>query len=156
VYLHNASDTIRLYTLEGKSAGSVELPAIGSLTGVSGRPDDTEMFIGFTSFVHPPAIYRYDFATAQLSPFGDRPVHVHPEDYETTKVWYQSKDGTRVSMFLVHRKDLRTDGNRPVLLTGYGGFNISLIPAFDPANFVLLDKGGIYAVANLRGGGEYG
>jgi prolyl oligopeptidase len=156
VYLHNASDTIRLYTLEGKSAGSVELPAIGSLTGVSGRPDDTEMFIGFTSFVHPPASYRYDFATAQLSPFGDRPVHVHPEDYETTQVWYQSKDGTRVSMFLVHRKDLRTDGNRPVLLTGYGGFNISLTPAFDPANFVLLDKGGIYAVANLRGGGEYG
>jgi prolyl oligopeptidase len=155
-YLHNASDTVRLFTLSGAAAGDVALPAIGSLTGINGRPEDPEMFLGFTSFVHPPANYRYDFATGQLSPFGQNRMHVTPEQYETTQVWYPSKDGTRISMFLVHRRDMPRDGNRPVLLTGYGGFNISLTPAFDPANFVLLDKGGIYAVANLRGGGEYG
>ena len=155
-YLHNASDRVRLFTLAGSPAGTVALPAIGSLTGISGRPDDTEMFVGFTSFVHPPANYRFDFASGQLSPFGEHRLHVNPDQYETTQVWYPSKDGTKISMFLVRRRDLPKDGNRPVLLTGYGGFNISLTPAFDPANFVLLDQGGIYAVANLRGGGEYG
>jgi prolyl oligopeptidase len=156
VYLHNASDAVRLFTLVGAHAADVALPAIGSLTGITGRPDDSEMFVGFTSFVHPPANYRFDFATGQLSPFGQSRAHVNPELYETTQVWYPSQDGTRISMFLVHRKGVPRDGNRPVLLTGYGGFNISLTPAFDPANFVLLDKDGIYAVANLRGGGEYG
>jgi prolyl oligopeptidase len=156
VYLHNASDTIKLITLTGADAGTIALPGIGSLTGLNGRPGDSEMFFGFTSFVHPPASYRYDFATNRLSPFAQSTTHVSPGDYETTQVWYPSKDGTTVSMFLVHRKGLARDGERPVLLTGYGGFNISLTPAFDPANFVFLDKGGIYAVANLRGGGEYG
>jgi len=156
VYLHNASDMVRVFALDGTPAGAVALPAIGSLTGLNGRPDDSEMFIGFTSFVHPPASYRYDFRTGQLSAFAQAPTQVDPDHYETTQVWYPSKDGTSISMFLVHRKDLQRDGNRPVLLTGYGGFNISLTPAFDPANFVLLDKGGVYAVANLRGGGEYG
>jgi prolyl oligopeptidase len=156
VYLHNASDTIKLMTLTGADAGTIALPGIGSLTGLNGRPGDSEMFFGFTSFVHPPASYRYDFATNRLAPFAQSTARVPPGDYETTQVWYPSKDGTTVSMFLVHRKGLARDGERPVLLTGYGGFNISLTPAFDPANFVFLDKGGIYAVANLRGGGEYG
>ena len=156
VYLHNASDTIRLFACDGEPAGEVALPAIGSLTGVTGRPGDSEMFLGFTSFVHPPANHRYDFTSRQLSPFGESRLHVDSADYETTQVWYPSKDGTQISMFLVHRKDLPRDGNRPVLLSGYGGFNINLTPAFDPANFVLLETGGVYAVANLRGGGEYG
>jgi prolyl oligopeptidase len=156
VYLHNASDTIRLMTPAGDAAGAIALPGIGSLTGLNGRPHDPELFFGFTSFVHPPASYRYDCTTGQLSPFAESQAGVTPADYETSQVWYPSKDGTLVSMFVVHRKDLTRDGNRPVLLTGYGGFNISLTPAFDPANFVFLDNGGIYAVANLRGGGEYG
>ena len=156
VYLHDASDTIKLMTLTGTDAGAIALPDIGSLTGLNGRPGDPEMFFGFTSFVQPPSSYRYDFVTGRRSPFAQGTAHVAPGDYETSQVWYPSRDGTRVSMFLVHRKDLARDGERPVLLTGYGGFNISLTPAFDPANFVLLDKGGIYAVANLRGGGEYG
>jgi prolyl oligopeptidase len=155
-YLHNASDALRMFTLSGAPAGNIDLPSIGSLTGVSGRPGDSEMFFGFTSFVHPPANYRFDFTTGQVSPFGDRSGHLKSDEYETTQVWYRSKDGTRVSMFLVSRKDLPQDGDRPVLLTGYGGFNISLTPAFDPSNFVLLEKGGILAVPNLRGGGEYG
>jgi len=155
-YLHDASDRVRLFALSGAPAGEVTLPGIGSVTGISGRPNDTEMLVGFTSFVQPSANYRYDFTTGQLAPFGERRLHVNPGQYETTQVWYPSKDGTKISMFLVARKDLPKDGNRPVLMTGYGGFNISLTPAFDPANFVLLDQGGIYAVVNLRGGGEYG
>ncbi len=159
-YLQNASDRIRLFDLAGRPTGTVDLPAIGSVSGISGRPDDNEMFVGFSSFVYPPTNYRYDFAAKALEPFGQPAPCIKPEwnpaDYETTQVWYPSKDGTNVSMFLVRRAGLPMDGERPVLLTGYGGFNISLTPAFDPANFVLIDKGGIYAVANLRGGGEYG
>ncbi len=159
-YLQNASDRLRLFDLTGAPQGEIELPGIGSITGVTGRPDDDEMFLGFTSFVQPSRNYRYDFATRQRSAFGSEhtgvDAGVDAGDYVTTQVWYPSKDGTPISMFLVHRKALPKDGQRPVLLTGYGGFNINLTPAFDPANFVLLEKGGIYAVANLRGGGEYG
>jgi prolyl oligopeptidase len=155
-YLQNASDRIRLFDLAGRPAGTVDLPAIGSVSGVSGRPEDDEMFVGFSSFVYPPSNYRYDFAAKALAPFGQSEPCINPADYETTQVWYPSKDGTNVSMFLVRRIGLPMDGERPVLLSGYGGFNISLTPAFDPANFALIDKGGIYAVANLRGGGEYG
>jgi prolyl oligopeptidase len=160
-YLHNASDEIRLFDLSGQAAGGIELPTLGSVTAITGRPQDDEMFIGFTSFAYPPASFRYGFEAAALTPSpvgleAGRHAHIRPADYRVTQVWYPSKDGTSVSMFLVHRDDMPRDGNRPVLLTGYGGFNISLTPAFDPGNFVLLDKGGIYAVANLRGGGEYG
>ena len=156
-YMHNASDALRMFTLSGEPAGELNLPEIGSLTGVTGRPQDAEMFFGFTSFVHPAVNYRYDFTNRQLAPFGDRsPTQFRADDYETSQVWYRSQDGTRISMFLISKHDLVRDGNRPVLLTGYGGFNISLTPAFDPSNFVFLEKGGIYAVPNLRGGGEYG
>jgi prolyl oligopeptidase len=155
-YLRNASDRIRLFNLSGAPAGEIPLPGIGSLTGITGRPADTELFTGFTSFTHAPANYRYEFASKRLEPFGDSASPVDASRYETSQVWYPSKDGTRVSMFLVHRKDLPRDGQRPVLLSGYGGFNINLTPAFDPSIFAWLDRGGIQAVANLRGGGEYG
>jgi prolyl oligopeptidase len=162
-YLHNASDLILLFGLSGDPKGTIDLPAIGAVTGMSGRPEDEEMFVGFTSFTYPPASFRFDFTTRRLEPspvrIGNATGSHGPivgADYRITQVWYSSTDGTRVSMFLVHRADMPHDGHRPVLLTGYGGFNISLTPAFDPANFVLLDAGGIYAVANLRGGGEYG
>jgi prolyl oligopeptidase len=156
-YMHKASDVLRLFTLSGEPAGQLDLPEIGSITGVSGRPEDDEMFFGFSSFVHQAVNYRYDFTTRQLQPFGDlTETQFKSDEYETTQVWYPSKDGTQISMFLVSKTGLPKDGNRPVLLTGYGGFNISLTPAFDPSNFVLLDKGGMFAVPNLRGGGEYG
>jgi prolyl oligopeptidase len=155
-YLHDASDKVALFDLSGAPAGRIELPALGSVTAIEGEPQDTEMFLGFTSFVQPSSNYRYDFGAARVEAYGERHLPIDPLDYETTQVWYPSKDGTRVSMFLVHRRGLSRDGNRPVLLTGYGGFNINLTPAFDPANFVLLDAGGVFAVPNLRGGGEYG
>ena len=172
-YLHNASDRVLLFRLDGTPCGEVPLPGIGSLTGLTGQVEDTEALFGYTSFTCPPMNFRYDLearalaplaaaaAIARLNPEAENPgpaegLPIDPDAYETEQVWYPSKDGTRVSMFLVRRRGLERDGNRPVLLSGYGGFNISLTPAFDPSNFVLLDAGGIYAVANLRGGGEYG
>jgi prolyl oligopeptidase len=155
-YLHNASSQIKLFELTGKPAGEIPLPAIGSVTGISGRTKDDELFFAFTSFTYPPASYRYDFTARKTSDFAKSPATIDPEAYETKQVWYASKDGTTVSMFLVHKKGLALDGNRPVYLTGYGGFNVSLTPGFDPSTFVWLDRGGVYALANLRGGGEYG
>jgi prolyl oligopeptidase len=155
-YLHNASDTLRVFTLKGEPNGEVPLPGIGSVVGLEGRPDDPVLFVSFTSFTQPPSSYRFDLDSRHLSSFSTSEGRIDPEAYETSQVWCTSRDGTRVSMFLVHRRDLPRDGARPVVLSGYGGFNISLTPAFDPSNFVLLDRGGVVAVANLRGGGEYG
>jgi prolyl oligopeptidase len=155
-YLHNASSQLKLHGLDGTAVGEISLPAIGSVTGLSGRTKDTELFYGFTSFTYPPASYRYDFTSKASDDFARSPATIDPAAYETTQIWYPSKDGTKISMFLVHRKGLALDGNRPVYLTGYGGFNISLTPAFDPSSFVWLDHGGVYALVNLRGGGEYG
>jgi len=156
VYMHNASDRLELFDLAGRSRGPIALPSVGSIAGLSGHPDDVELLLGFTGFTHPSQPWRIDTATQSMTPFDVAGATVDASQYETRQVWYPSADGTRISMFLVHRKDLEMDGDRPVLLTGYGGFNISLTPAFDPGIFPLLDRGGIYAVANLRGGGEYG
>jgi prolyl oligopeptidase len=162
-YLHNASDRLRLFDLTGKAAGDVPLPGIGSLTGLEGHPSDTELLIGFTSFTSPPLNFRYDLDAGTLTPLpppAPRPVQVSgvakASRYDTEQVWFESRDGTRIPMFLVHERELPRDGQRPVLLTGYGGFNISLTPAYDPSNMAILEAGGIYAVANVRGGGEYG
>lgn len=157
VYLQNASDRVNLFALDGTEAGEISLPTLGSLSGLTGRPGDRELFLRFSSFTHAPAVYHYDFGTRSLEPFGASGVRsVDANAYEVNQVWYPSKDGTRISMFLVSRKGLEPDGERPVYLTAYGGFNISLTPQFDPAYFVWLDRGGIVAVPNLRGGGEYG
>jgi prolyl oligopeptidase len=156
VYLHQASDRVRLFGLDGRADGEVALPGLGTVSGIDGQPGHDRVAIGFTSFTHPPSSYVYSLEGRRLSPFATTTSRVNVSDYETSQVWCTSKDGTRVSMFLVHRRDLARDGNRPVVLTGYGGFNISLTPAFDPSHFVLLDRGGVIAVANLRGGGEYG
>jgi prolyl oligopeptidase len=163
-YLKNASATVDLFTLDGTPAGEVEMPGLGSLTGLDGRPDAPELLVGYTSFTQAPSNYVCELPSASLRRVPD-PIAATDtsfasvpaaSNYETRQVWYPSRDGTRVSMFLIHRRGLPRDGNRPVLLTGYGGFNISLTPAFDPSNFVFLEAGGISAVANLRGGGEYG
>ena len=160
-YLRNASDRLQIFELSGVPVAEIGLPALGSLTGLEGDPDDSELLVGFTSFVLPPTNFHCDLAVPRLVRFNvalpaARDIAAGLDTYETTQIWYTSRDGTGVSMFLVHRKDLPQDGDRPVLITGYGGFNISLTPAFDPATFVLLERGGIYAVTNLRGGGEYG
>jgi prolyl oligopeptidase len=123
---------------------------------LEGRPDHSTLLLGFTSFTQPPASFSFDPVARKLLPFSRSESRIDPAAYETSQVWCTSKDGTRLSMFLVHRRGLPLDEARPIVLTGYGGFNISLTPAFDPSTFALLDRGGVVAVANLRGGGEYG
>lgn len=153
---HNAHELLKIYDLEGNFVRDIELPTMGSIGGPTGRQQDTEIFFSFTSFVYPTTIYRYDFTTDQVSVFRQSEINFDPSGYETTQVFYPSEDGTQVSMFLTHRKGLELDGSNPTLLYGYGGFNISILPRFSLTNLVFLEAGGVYAVANLRGGSEYG
>ncbi len=156
-YLRDAQSQIRLFGLDGVARGRVTLPTLGTVGAVVGRPEDTELFLSFTSFLTPTAPYRYDFASRRLHPWGKTGTPgIDPAKYDSKQIWYTSKDGTRVSMFLVHAHGMEPDGERPVLLYGYGGFDISLTPAFDPSRFAWLEREGVLAVANLRGGGEYG
>ncbi len=154
--LHDASDRLTVYGLGGKRESEIALPGIGTVGAITGEPDQTEMFLSFSSFTFPSTNYRYDFARKDLVLFQKPDVPVDTSLYETEQVWYPSKDGTQVSMFLVHRKGLARDGDRPAYLTAYGGFNVSITPYFLSSDFVLLEAGGVIAVANLRGGGEYG
>ena len=124
--------------------------------GFNGKPEDTETFYSFTSFTTPGTVYRYDMITGKSSLFRQPKVDFNPENYETKQVFYQSKDGTQVPMFITYKKGITLDGNNPTLLYAYGGFNISITPSFSVNNLVWMEMGGVYAVANLRGGGEYG
>jgi prolyl oligopeptidase len=155
-YLKDAQSDVRIYGRDGKLVRRVELPGIGSAAGFGGKRSDTETFYAFTSFTSPATIYRYDLKTGTSTVFRQPKVKFNPADYETKQVFYQSKDDTKVPMFITAKKGLKLDGNNPVYLYGYGGFDISLTPSFSPANLAWLEMGGVYAVANLRGGGEYG
>ncbi|MHC4708617.1 MAG: prolyl oligopeptidase family serine peptidase, partial [Planctomycetota bacterium] len=134
----------------------VTLPTLGRVRGLSGRQDDTEMFFSFTSFLFPTTNYRYDFLADDLTVLQEPEIDFDTSGYETKQVFYRSRDGTRIPMFITHKKGLELDGNNPTLLYGYGGFNISLKPSFSVSVLTWLEQGGIYAAANLRGGGEYG
>jgi len=158
VYLENASDRIHIFDLSGAPLGAIEMPGIGTVVSLDADADDEALVFVYTSFTEPPDAWIHREGVRRLNQ-EPRFAVARPPDappYTTQQVWYASKDGTRVSMFLVHREGLSFDGNRPVLLSGYGGFNISRTPAYDPGNLPLLDRGGIFALANLRGGGEYG
>ena len=155
-YLQDARSQIKIYDLDGTFIREVELPGIGSAGGFDGKRYDTETFYTFTSFTTPATIYRYDMTTGVSKLFRQPQVDFDPEDYQTQQVFYPSKDGTKIPMFITHKKGIKLDGNNPTYLYGYGGFNISLTPSFSISNLVWLEIGGIYAVANLRGGGEYG
>ena len=156
--LHNASSELRLYDLDGAQLREVQLPSIGTLTGVDGEWDGDRLAIGFTSFAEPPTAYVVEPATghAQLLARGELPPGYDASRYQVRQDWYMSRDGTRVSMFLIHRRDMPLDTPRPTLLTGYGGFSVSRTPMFVAALPMWLDAGGVYALPNLRGGGEYG
>jgi prolyl oligopeptidase len=147
---------VKLFSLDGKFLQELEIPGIGSVGGFGGKRKDTETFYSFTSFTTPGTIYRYDLKSGQSTIFRQPKVDCDPNDYETKQVFCASKDGTRVPIFITHKKGLKLDGKNPTLLYGYGGFNISITPSFAVANAVWLQMGGVYAVANLRGGGEYG
>jgi len=155
-YLKDAKTDVRIYDLQGKFLRNVDLPGIGSADGFGGKRKDKETFYVFTSFISPATVYRYDPEAGKSSLFRQPKVDFDPAKYETTQVFYHSKDGTRVPMFLTHKKGIKLDGQNPTLLYAYGGFDISLTPFFSVPNVVWLEMGGIYAVPNLRGGGEYG
>lgn len=155
-YLRDAHSEIRLFDTTGKLGRTVELDGIGSAGGFGGRSDDTETFYSFSSYATPPSVYRYDIATGEKQLLFRAKVAMNPADYEVKQVFYTSKDGTKVPMFLSYKKGLKLDGNNPTLLYGYGGFDISMTPGFSISRLTLMNMGGVYAVANLRGGGEYG
>ena len=155
-YKHNAYHQLKIYALDGTYLRDIDLPTIGSIVGMSGREYSTEMFISFESYLYPPTIFRYDFDTNELSTWQETKVDFEPSAYETKQVFYESKDGTKVSMFLTHKKGLELDGNNHTLLYGYGGYSISLMPSFAPERLQWIEGGGIYVVVNLRGGSEYG
>jgi len=155
-YLHDAHTTVKVFTLKGEPVREVSLPGLGTASGFGGKRADTESFYSFTSFTAPGTIYRYDATTGESQVFRSPEVDFDPAAYETQQVFYTSKDGTRVPMFLVYKKGIKLDGSNPTLLYGYGGFNISLTPSFSVSRAAWLEMGGVYALANLRGGGEYG
>jgi len=155
-YLKDAQSEVRVYDLAGKLLRTVDLPGIGTAEGFGGKRKDKETFYAFTSFVSPTTIYRYDLAAGKSSVFRQPKVDFDASQYETKQFFYNSKDGTRVPMFITAKKGLKLDGQNPVLLYAYGGFNISMTPAFSVGTAVWLEMGGVYAQPNLRGGGEYG
>jgi prolyl oligopeptidase len=155
-YLHNAHSRVAIFSIAGEHERDLDLPTLGSVGSISGERDDTEMFYSFTSFLYPSTIFRYDFTSGEPTVFRAPEVDFDPTQYETRQIFYRSKDGMAIPMFLTHRKGIELDGTNPTYLYGYGGFNISLSPGFSVANLVWLELGGVYALANLRGGGEYG
>jgi prolyl oligopeptidase len=156
-YEHNATSELKLFGLDGKKIADVSLPAIGDVFSASGRYDRNEIFFGFQSFTVPPSIYRVDLNDVKTSLWAkvDAPS-IDSSAYQVQQVWYTSKDGTKVPMFIVSKKGIEKNGKNPTLLTGYGGFNISLKPTFNRSMYLWMEHGGIYAVANLRGGAEFG
>ncbi len=155
-YLKDACSRVKIYRLDGTFERELKLPGLGSATGFMGEKPDPDTFFNFTGFTVPSTVYRFDPRTGTLELFRRPKVAFDPDRYETHQVFYTSKDGTRVPMFLVHRKGLILDGNNPTLLYGYGGFNISQTPEFSVTRIAWLERGGVYALANIRGGGEYG
>jgi prolyl oligopeptidase len=155
-YLQDVSTHIYQYTYEGVKELEIPLPAIGTAGGFGGYRDDKEVFFTFTSFTYPPTIYRYDIATKKAVEFRGSKVKFNPNDFVTEQVFYPSKDGTKVPMFIVYKKGLEKNGKNPTLLYAYGGFNANMNPGFSAARLAMLEQGAVYALANIRGGGEYG
>jgi prolyl oligopeptidase len=156
-YMHNAYNVIKMYDLNGYYVKELELPDMGSVNGISGKEkDDSEMFIQFSSFLYPAEVFRYDFDKGDFESFFKPNIKVDLSQYEVEQHFYESKDGTKVPVFILHHKDIKLNGDNPTILYGYGGFNVSLKPYFSIHPLSWLELGGVYAIANLRGGGEFG
>ncbi|MBL3656979.1 prolyl oligopeptidase family serine peptidase [Fulvivirga sediminis] len=155
-YMIDAKTAVKQYDLHGNFEHEIELPGIGSAYGFEGKAEDKELYYTFTSFTYPSTIFKYDIASGKSTLYQQANVDFNPEDYETKQVFYNSKDGTKVPMFIVHKKGLELDGKNPTYLYAYGGFNVSLTPSFSTSRIVWLENGGVYAQPSLRGGGEYG
>ena len=155
-YMVDASDRIFIYGLNGEKIDEVKLPTFGTVSGFSADKDEDVIFFTFASFLYPSVIMKYDIANNKVSVYRESEIKFDASKYETKQIFYTSKDGTKVPMFIVHKKGLKLDGKNPTLLYGYGGFNASMKPSFSTSNIILLENGGVYALANIRGGGEYG
>lgn len=155
-YMHDASSRVAVFSEAGKYENEIPLPALGSVTGFYGHVNDTETFYEFTSFTYPGEIFHYDIASGKSSVVFEPKLTFRPADFETREVFYPSKDGTKIPLFLVYQKGLKLNGENPTLLYGYGGFDIPLTPHFSPRNLAWVEMGGVYAMACLRGGSEYG
>jgi prolyl oligopeptidase len=155
-YIHNASSKVQLHNLDGVYESDLKLPGIGTVGGFNGKKEDNQAFFSFTSFTRPTTVFSLDMPANKIAVFKAPKIDFKSDDYTTEQVWFKSYDGTKVPMFLTYKKGLKLDGKRPTLLYGYGGFDIPVLPSFRVSNTVLLENGGIYAVANIRGGGEFG
>ncbi|MGQ3089223.1 prolyl oligopeptidase family serine peptidase, partial [Flavobacterium sp.] len=155
-YIKDAVSVVTQYNYDGKPVREIKLPGLGSAAGFEGRPDEKILYYSFTNYIVPGTIYSYDTSTGSSTIYSKPDVKFNSDDYVSEQVFYTSKDGIRIPMIITYRKGLKRNKHNPTMLYGYGGFNISLTPAFSVANLVWMENGGIYAVANLRGGGEYG
>ncbi|UOR04155.1 prolyl oligopeptidase family serine peptidase [Hymenobacter aerilatus] len=155
-YLKDATSLIEQYDLNGKKEHAIDLPSVGSAGGFGGKREEKETYYTFTSYIYPPTIFKYDIATGKSTVYKKPNVQFDPTKYESKQVFYPSKDGTKVPMIITYKKGTVMNGKNPTLLYAYGGFGVNLTPAFSTSNILLLENGGIYAVPNLRGGGEYG
>lgn len=155
-YLKDATSLVKQYDQSGKLEREVELPGVGTVSGFNAKDKEQELYYTFTSYINPGTIYKYDIASGKSDIYKQANIQFDPTQYESKQVFYTSKDGTKVPMIITYKKGIKLDGTNPTMLYGYGGFNISLTPSFSVSNIILLEQGGVYAVANLRGGGEYG
>ncbi len=155
-YLEDAVSKVYQYSLDGKKEKTIELPGLGTASGFGGKMTETETYYTYTSYVYPSTIFKYDLKTGVSEIYKASGVKFDPSGYESKQLFYHSKDGEKIPMIITYKKGIKPDGTNPVMLYGYGGFNISLTPSFSISNLVFMEHGGIYAVANLRGGGEYG
>ena len=155
-YLKDATSVIRQYTTTGKRLADVKLPSLGTVAGLGGKRTSKETFYTFTNYITPPTVYRIDLETDEVTPWRQPKVAFDPSDYQTERVFYRSKDGTQIPMIISRKRGTELNGKLPTVLYAYGGFNISITPTFSPANLAWMEMGGVYAVPNLRGGGEYG
>jgi len=155
-YMKDVMPRVYVYSASGSMENEIPLPMVGSVGGFGGETEDSFVFFTMTSFTTPSAIYKYDLATRQITLFRKTELDFNDDEYETKQVFFNSKDGTRIPMFIISKKDVKMNGKNPTMLYGYGGFNATLAPSFDPVRLVWLEQGGVYAIANLRGGSEYG
>lgn len=155
-YVENAVSKVYQYSLDGKKETTIELPGLGTAGGFGGKVDELETYYTYASYIYPSTIFKYDIRTGKSVLYKSSNVKFDPSQYESKQVFYTSKDGTKVPMIITHKKGIKLDGKNPLMLYGYGGFSISLTPSFSISNLVFMEYGGVYAVANLRGGGEYG
>ena len=156
VFLKDASSRVFQYDYKGKMEHEIILPGIGTVSGIGGKKEDRELFYSYVSFTNPGEIFHYDINSGKSDVFRKSEVRFNADEFETKQVFYTSKDGTNIPMFIIHKRGIAFDGNNPTMLYGYGGFNISLTPSFSVSRMMFLENGGVYAIANLRGGGEYG